>query len=125
MHSSLYREIILDHWRNPRNFGHLSDAGAHAELENVLCGDRISMNIAVEGGCMRDIRFSGTGCAIAMASASLLTERIKNGNISIHEIVSEASVLDALGVELSPIRRTCALLPLQALQKAIVNLRND
>ena len=77
-----YKEYILDHYRNPRNFGHLDRVDARAEDLNPLCGDTITMELAVDGeGKVEDVRFSGKGCAISQASASMLTESIKGMNL--------------------------------------------
>jgi nitrogen fixation NifU-like protein len=73
----LYRDVIVDHNRNPRNFGKLEPADAHADGHNPLCGDRLSLYVNLDGDRVRDVKFSGTGCAISVASASLLTEAVK------------------------------------------------
>ena len=73
----LYRDVIVDHNRNPRNFGKLEPADAHADGHNPLCGDRLSLYVNLDGDRLRDVKFSGTGCAISVASASLLTEAVK------------------------------------------------
>lgn len=73
----LYQELILDHTRKPRNFGPLRSANRRADGYNPLCGDKISLAIEVEGETIRDVRFEGSGCAISMASASLMTEAVK------------------------------------------------
>lgn len=73
----LYQEVILDHGRRPRNFGSLENATRSAVGNNPLCGDRITIHVAVDGDTVRDIRFEGQGCAISMASASLMTEALK------------------------------------------------
>lgn len=75
----LYRDVILDHNRQPRNFGHLAPepADAHADGHNPLCGDRLTVSLQMEGDRIRDIRFEGKGCAISTASASLMTEAVK------------------------------------------------
>ena len=78
----IYREIILDHYKNPRNFGHLTKPDAKVEEGNVTCGDRIIIEIAVKNGTLEDIRFSGEGCAISQASASMLTEKVKGMKLS-------------------------------------------
>ena len=72
-----YRDFILDHYRNPRNHGHLEDPTASAEDINPLCGDRIHVDLHVRDGVIDDVRFSGQGCAISQASASMLTESVK------------------------------------------------
>src|SRR5216110_897068 len=73
----LYRDVILDHNRQPRNFGHLDNANAHAEGHNPLCGDRLSLDLQLTGDRIEDVRFEGKGCAISTASASMMTEAIK------------------------------------------------
>jgi len=73
----LYRDLILDHNRHPRNFGPLAGASHHAEGHNPLCGDRLSLEVVLEGERIADIRFQGSGCAISTASASLMTEAVK------------------------------------------------
>jgi nitrogen fixation protein NifU and related proteins len=73
----LYRDVILDHNRHPRNFGALADANGHAEGHNPLCGDRLSLSVRIDGERIEDIRFEGKGCAISTASASLMTEAVK------------------------------------------------
>lgn len=73
----LYRDVIVDHNRNPRNFGKLDPADAHADGHNPLCGDRLSLYVNLDAGRIREVKFDGSGCAISVASASLLTEAVK------------------------------------------------
>lgn len=73
----LYRDVIVDHNRNPRNFGKLDPADAHADGHNPLCGDRLSLYVNLDGDRIREVKFDGSGCAISVASASLLTEAVK------------------------------------------------
>jgi NifU homolog involved in Fe-S cluster formation len=73
----LYQEIILDHYKRPRNFGTLENADAVAEEENPYCGDRIVVHLKTDGERISEIRFSGRGCAISQASASMMTEKVK------------------------------------------------
>ncbi len=73
----LYQEVILDHYRNPRNFGPLEEANRQAEGFNPLCGDKVTIYLKLEGGVVKDIHFEGSGCAISTASASLMTESLK------------------------------------------------
>ena len=73
----LYRDVILDHNKRPRNFGRLEDADAHADVHNPLCGDRLSVFVKMDGDRVEDLRFEGKGCAISTASASLMTEAVK------------------------------------------------
>jgi len=73
----LYRDVIVDHNRNPRNFGKLEPADAHADGHNPLCGDRLSVYVNLDGDRLHEVKFNGSGCAISVASASLLTEAVK------------------------------------------------
>ena len=115
----MYREIILDHYKHPRNFGHLSHASAVANAYNATCGDSIVMEISIDNKKIADIRFSGTGCAISQASASMLTEKVKEMKISdVLKLTSKDSI-DLIGSPLTPSRVKCATLPLEVLQKAI------
>jgi nitrogen fixation protein NifU and related proteins len=83
----LYRDVILDHNRNPRNFGRVEPADAHAEGHNPLCGDRLTVSLRLNGERIEDIRFEGKGCAISTASASLMTEAVKGKSRgAIHEL---------------------------------------
>lgn len=121
--NNLYKENILDHFHSPRNFGNLDNPDYFHEEENILCGDRIRMEIKLksQNACskIKDIMFSGEGCAISIAAASILTEKVKNRYVS--EILNMKSddVMDLIGVSLTWIRVKCALLPLEVLQKAL------
>ena len=75
--AELYRDVIVDHNRSPRNRGRLPDSTHHAEGDNPLCGDRLSLDVELEGDVIRDLRFEGSGCAISTASASLMSEAVK------------------------------------------------
>jgi len=116
-----YKEYILDHYRNPRNFGHLEAANAVAEDLNPLCGDKIKMELLVDGdGRVQDVRFSGKGCAISQASASMLTEIVKKEHPKLEEIahMSKDVVLENVGIGISPTRMKCATLGLKVLKSA-------
>ncbi len=116
----IYREAILDHYKNPRNFGHLTNPDAKVEEGNVTCGDRIVMEIRVNRKKeIEDIRFSGEGCAISQASASMLTEKVKGMSLArIIELRTE-DIIQMLGTSLTPSRVRCATLSLEVLHKAI------
>ena len=134
----LYQEVILDHHKHPRNFGRLAGANRHAEGFNPLCGDRITVYALVEGNAIRDLSFEGSGCAICMASASVMTDELAGKNIDdadalyvrFHDLVTGESAknpdLDALGklavfmgVREFPVRVKCATLPWHALRAAL------
>jgi nitrogen fixation protein NifU and related proteins len=114
--SDLYREQILDHYRNPRNHGTLDPNDGTFEDTNPLCGDRVRMDIRLDGDRISEIRFSGRGCAISQASASMLTEMVEGQDVqSVRELTKE-DLLDEIGIPISPARLKCALLPLKVLK---------
>jgi nitrogen fixation NifU-like protein len=116
----LYRDEILEHYRQPHNFGTLEAPDAVYEGSNPLCGDRITMMLALgTDGTVADVAFSGRGCAISQASASLLTDEIKGRPVGDVEGLTRQDVLDMLGIEISPARLKCALLSLDTLQHAL------
>jgi nitrogen fixation NifU-like protein len=120
----MYREIILDHYKHPRNFGHLPHAAASAHAFNATCGDKISMEISVNTNKeIEDIRFSGEGCAISQAAASMLTEEVKGKRVSRVMNMKAPDMIQMIGSPLTPSRIKCATLPLEVLQKAILSLK--
>jgi nitrogen fixation NifU-like protein len=115
-----YRDFILDHYRSPRNFGHLETPSASAEETNPLCGDKIRMELDVRDGVVRDVRFSGKGCAISQASASMLTESIKGMRLEEVAKLPKDVVLENVGIGISPTRMKCAMLGLRVLKSAAI-----
>lgn len=117
---NLYQEQLLEHWQNPRNFKKVKNPNFWAELNNPLCGDMIRLDLKVVGGKIIEVGFSGSGCLISQATASLLTEEIKKTKIlkKIKEI-DEKKFFKILGIEISGARRKCALLALEVLRKAL------
>jgi nitrogen fixation NifU-like protein len=118
----LYREIILEHWQNPQNNGILSDANTDVTENNPLCGDEIRLTMQIENGKIKNILFSGVGCAISQASASLFTEEIKGKSLKKIKLKKEKDVLDLLGIDLTPARMKCALLIFKTFNKGINQL---
>lgn len=118
---SIYQEIILDHYRHPRNFGIMQNPTNSCHLDNPLCGDDITIEIKLENDIVKTINFHGEGCAIAMASASMLTEKAKGKNIKTLKSWDKSIILNDLGIDLSANRLKCALLPLEVLQNAVKN----
>lgn len=116
----LYKEYILDHYRTPRNFGHLDNPDAVAEDVNPLCGDEIRMELRLVDGKVTDVRFSGKGCAISQASASMLTESIRGESLEDIATMSNERVLENVGIGISPTRMKCATLGLKVLKGAAV-----
>lgn len=118
---SIYQDLILDHYRNPRNYGNLKDATHTAETNNPVCGDKLQMDIIVKNDIIEDVRFSGAGCAISQASASLLTETIKKKPVAEALSLEPKYILEILGISLSPTRLKCGLLSLETFKKALNN----
>jgi nitrogen fixation protein NifU and related proteins len=112
----LYRDYILEHYRRPHNFGVIEEPSASYEGSNPLCGDRITMQLAVKDGVVEQIGFTGRGCAISQASASLLTDEVKGKPLETVIDIGAADLLDLLGIEISPARLKCAMLSFDSLQ---------
>ena len=116
----LYREEIMDHYQNPRNFGKIRDADVSYQDYNPVCGDEITMQLRMENGTVKEPMFTGKGCAISQAAASMLTEEIRGK--SAREIVAmkQDEMLKIIRINPGPVRIKCAMLALRAVQKGIV-----
>ncbi len=119
MSPEMYSEIILDYYRHPVNFGELEKPDIVSKDSNPLCGDIVEMQLKVNDGKITDVKFKGQGCAISVASASMLTELIKGKTLEEVARLEKKDILEMLGIELSPIRLKCALLSLKALKLGI------
>jgi nitrogen fixation NifU-like protein len=135
--SALYQEMILDHYRRPRNKGTLENADASVEMKNPLCGDEINLQVAFDGGSVSDLKFSGRGCSISQASASMMTQLVKGkrkeeidairkqfrdlmlGDSSAADDPRLGSLRALSGVARFPARVKCALLAWNALESAL------
>jgi nitrogen fixation protein NifU and related proteins len=115
----LYRDYILEHYRHPHNFGVIDAPDLRWEGANPLCGDRITLMLTVRDGRVADVAFTGRGCAISQASASLVTDEIRGKAVEDAGAMTADDVLDLLGIEISPARLKCALLSLDTLQHAL------
>jgi nitrogen fixation NifU-like protein len=115
-----YKDYILDHYRNPRNFGHLDAPDASAEDINPLCGDQIRIELELRDGKVADVRFSGKGCAISQAATSLLTEEIRGKSLEEVAQIPAEHVVENVGIGISPARMKCATLGLKVLKSAIL-----
>jgi len=117
----LYREVILDHYKNPRGHGVIEDADASAEGMNPLCGDEVAIYVSFEddGETIEEVKFSGRGCAISQASTSMLMEMVQGRTASEVSELSKDELLEEIGIPLTPIRLKCALLGLGVLKVAL------
>jgi nitrogen fixation protein NifU and related proteins len=116
----LYREIILDHYKNPRNHGALDPADARAEGQNPLCGDEVAIYVNFNGGdAVEEIRFEGRGCAISQAATSMLTELVKGRTAADLADMPKEELLEEIHIPLTPVRLKCALLGLGVLKVAL------
>jgi nitrogen fixation protein NifU and related proteins len=118
---SLYREVILDHYKNPRGHGVIEDADAEAEGQNPLCGDEVSIYVAFgdDGETIDDVKFSGRGCAISQAATSMLMEMAKGRTAEQVATLDKDELLEEIGVPLTPVRLKCAMLGLTTLKVAL------
>jgi nitrogen fixation NifU-like protein len=120
----LYRQDILDHSQNPRNFGTLDHPDISAEDSNPLCGDKIRMDLRVKDGVIEDVKFTGVGCSISRAAASMLTEEVKGKKLDEVKRIGREEVLEMLGIELGPVRLKCALLALKTLKVGVYGIQS-
>lgn len=123
MEDNLYREHILDHYGHPRNEGTLEDADISYEQSNPLCSDVVRLDIRLKDGRVDEARFTGEGCVISMASASMFTEEIQGKTVEELQALQDEDVFEMLGVTLGPVRAKCGLLPLRVLQKGLADLQ--
>lgn len=119
----LYREIIIEHYKNPSYRGHLDPSDIQFADNNPLCGDHIEVNLLVNSdGVVSDARFDGHGCAISQASADLLMESIIGKSLESIKKMNKQDILDLLGIDLGPVRLKCALLSLKVLKAGVYGL---
>ena len=117
----LYREVILDHYKNPHNYGLLEPSDAQAEGQNPLCGDEVSVSIrfAGDGETIEEIGFEGRGCAISQAATSMLTDLIKGKKAADVASLPKEEILEEVGIPLTPVRMKCAILGLGVVKVAL------
>jgi len=118
----LFRENILDHYRNPRNRGALESPDITYEDANPLCGDQIRIEIQVQDDRIAQIRYSGHGCSISQAAASMLCERIEGRPLDEVKALGRQDVLDMIGIDLGPVRLKCALLALKTVKAGVYGM---
>ena len=115
----LYREVILDHYKNPRGHGVISDPDAQAEGQNPLCGDEVSIAVEFEGDTIADVKFQGRGCAISQAATSMLMDMVKGRTAQEVASMSRDELLEEVGIPLTPVRLKCAILGLGVIKLAL------
>jgi nitrogen fixation NifU-like protein len=115
----LYRDYILEHYKNPRNFGELDPHDLDAHDYNPLCGDEMGVHIRVEDGRIADLRFHGHGCAISSAAASIASEEYIGMDVSNVAELDADWIIELLGIPISATRRKCALLNLKVMRGAV------
>jgi nitrogen fixation NifU-like protein len=117
--AALYSDVLLDHFRNPHNFGSLASPDVVHEDVNPLCGDRIRIELELSGDVVKAARFKGDGCAISLAAASILTELVIGARIDEGDVISNEALVSSLKSNIKPSRIKCALLPLEVLRTGI------
>ena len=116
----MYREVILDHYKAPRNHGILDPNDAVAEGQNPLCGDEVTVSVRFgEGDVIESVGFEGRGCAISQAATSMLTDLVKGRSAQEVAVMQKEELLDEIGIPLSPVRLKCALLGMGVLKVAL------
>lgn len=124
--ADIYREIILDYYRNPRNYGKIQDPDIAQRDSNPLCGDELEMHLNIKDDKVTDVKFTGKGCAISQASASMLTELILGKDFEYVKKLTKEDILDNLGLhDLGPARIKCALLSLKVLKSGLYSYLVD
>jgi len=124
--ADIYREIILDYYRNPRNFGKIQNPDIAQKDSNPLCGDELEMHINIKDNKVADVKFTGKGCAISQASASMLTELIMGKDFEYVKKLTKEDIFDNLGLhDLGPARIKCALLSLKVLKYGLYSYLSE
>lgn len=120
---NIYQEELLDHYENPSNYGTLPNPDISHEEDNPLCGDKIRIDLIVEDDIIKEVRFSGHGCTISQAAASMLTEEIEGKSLTEIKKLSRDDILDMIGIPLGPVRVKCALLALKVLKAGAYGIK--
>ncbi len=117
----MYREELLEHWRSPQNFGKIEDATLIIDQLNPLCGDQVTFYFKIKNGKVKNVKFTGNGCAISIAASSILSEKIKNTSVKSLSKITGKDVLALLGGPVAPARLKCAFLSLEVVRRIALN----
>ena len=117
-------EILLDHYRSPRNYGKIEKPSVELVEYNPVCGDAVQFTLKIENGILTDVKFIGRGCSVSQGAASMLTERVKGKSTEEVMNIAPQEILSNIGLNLGPSREKCALLSLNALQKSVRKYRD-
>ncbi len=117
-------EILLDHYRSPRNYGKIEEPSVQLVEYNPVCGDAVQFSLKIDNGIITDVKFIGRGCSVSQGAASMLTERVKGKTTEDVMKIGPEEVLTSIGLNLGPSREKCALLSLNALQKSVRKYRD-
>lgn len=120
---TLYPKHVMEHYRTPHNRGAIDDPDFSCQVDNPLCGDVVRVGVLLQDGKVRDAKFTGHGCVICIAAASILTDEIVGKSTEELEALDRGEALRLLGMELGPVREKCALLPLRALKHGLQTWR--
>jgi len=120
----MYRENILDHYKNPHNHGEIKDADIKFTENNPLCGDVITVNIKLNNSKVEDIKFHGRGCAISQSAASMLTDEIRGKTLKEVKNLQREDIVNMLGIDIGVVRVKCAMLGLVAIKEGIKEFEN-
>lgn len=123
--NEIQAEIVLEHYREPHNYGKIEDASVSLTESNPVCGDTVNISLLIEDGVVTDIKFVGKGCSISQASASMLTDRVLGKSLEELKKMGEDAVLEMIGLNLGPSREKCALLSFNTLQKCISHYEGE
>lgn len=121
----IYRENILDHYKNPHNKGEIDNPDIKFTENNPLCGDVITINLKINDHKVEDIKFSGVGCAISQAATSMLTDEVIGKSIEEVKNIKREAIVDLLGIDVGPVRTKCAVLGLVAIKEGIKEFENN
>lgn len=117
----IYKEILLDHYNNPRNYGHMKDATCSSQLDNISCGDSVNVQLRIKDNKIEKMMFEAEGCAVCIACTSILSEMIEGENLEFVKNLSLETFLNEVGLEFTPSRLKCASLGLEAAKQCIIN----